>query len=63
VTEGRTSFRWSVLAFLAVTALAVFAVTALLVLLDPRSQEWWGDRLSELGTFVRALFAPLLDRG
>lgn len=63
MTGGRTSFRWSVLAFLAITALVVFAVTALLVLLDPRSQAWWGDRFSELGTLVRALLAPLLERG
>ncbi len=49
------TFRWNVLAFVAMLALVLFATTALLVLLDPRSQAWWGDRFSEVGTFVRSL--------
>jgi hypothetical protein len=49
------TFRWNVLAFVAMIVLVLFATTALLVLLDPRSQAWWGDRFSELGTFARAL--------
>jgi hypothetical protein len=49
------TFRWNVLAFVAIVALVVIASTALLVLLDPRSQAWWGDRFSELGTFFRSL--------
>lgn len=42
--------------------LVLFIATALLVLLDPRSQAWWGDRFSELGTFVRALVDAVLGR-
>lgn len=56
----RPSFRWNVLAFVAMVALVLFVSTALLVLLDPRSQAWWGDRFSELGTFVRALVDAVL---
>lgn len=60
MTEGRPSFRWNVLAFVAVTLLVVLLTVAMLVLLDPRSQAWWGDRFSELGTIVRALVDSLL---
>jgi hypothetical protein len=56
------TFRWNVLAFVAMLALVLFATTALLVLLDPRSQAWWGDRFSEIGTFVRALVDAILPR-
>ena len=35
-------------------AVAVLAVV-LLVLLDPRAQAFWGTKLSDLGTTVRAL--------
>ena len=56
------SFRWNVLAFAAMLALVVFATTALLVLLDPRSQAWWGDRFSEIGTFVRSVLDAILPR-
>jgi hypothetical protein len=35
----------------------------LLVLLDPRSQAWWGDRFSEVGTFVRQLVDLVTNRG
>ena len=56
------TLRWNVLAFVAMVALVLFLSTALLVLLDPRSQAWWGDRFSELGTFVRALLDAVLPR-
>lgn len=56
------TFRWNVLAFVAMAALVVLITTALLVLLDPRSQAWWGDRFSEIGTFVRALVDAVLPR-
>ncbi|MDE3112498.1 MAG: hypothetical protein KGK34_06100 [Chloroflexota bacterium] len=49
------SFRWNVLAFIAITAVVLAAATALLVLLDPRSQAWWGGLFSALGTFVRSV--------
>lgn len=56
------SFRWNVLAFVAMLVLVLFLSTALLVLLDPRSQAWWGDRSSELGTFVRAIVDAVVNR-
>ena len=57
------TFRWNVLAFVAITVCVLVLATALLVLLDPRSQAWWGDLFSELGTFVYGLLRPLLERG
>jgi len=63
VASGGPAFRWNVLAFIATVALVLFLSTALLVLLDPRSQAWWGDRFSELGTFVRALLDAVRPRG
>jgi hypothetical protein len=38
--------------------IAVLSV-ALLVLLDPRSQTFWGAKLSDLGTAARALVDQL----
>lgn len=58
----RPTFRWNVLSFLAVTALVLLLTIAMLVLLDPRSQDWWGDRFSGLGTFVRGLLDAVLPR-
>jgi hypothetical protein len=58
----RPTFRWNVLAFLAISALVVVLTVALLVLLDPRSQDWWGDRFSELGSFVRGVVDAVLPR-
>ncbi|MGH2378727.1 MAG: hypothetical protein ACRDGT_09645 [Candidatus Limnocylindria bacterium] len=62
MASDRPTFRWNVLAFLAISALVVVVTVVLLVLLDPRSQEWWGDRFSELGTFVRGLADALLPQ-
>lgn len=56
------TFRWNVLAFVAMLALVLFISTALLVLLDPRSQTWWGDRFSGVGTFMRALVDAVVGR-
>lgn len=53
------SFRDSAITFGAMTgAVAVLAVVAL-VLLDPRAQAFWGAKLSDLGTLVRALVNQL----
>ena len=53
------SFRDSALTFGAMTGtVAVLAVGAL-ILLDPRSQAFWGTKLSDLGTIVRALVNQL----
>jgi hypothetical protein len=57
------TFRWNALAFVAILAVVVLASTALLVLLDPRSQAWWGDRFSEVGTFVRQIVDVITNRG
>lgn len=54
------TFRWSVLSFVAITALVLMLAIALLVMLDPRSQAWWGDRFSELGTVVRGIVDAIL---
>lgn len=54
-SAGTPSFRWNVLAFIAITVVVLAAATALLVLLDPRSQAWWGALFSSLGTFVRSI--------
>lgn len=56
------TFRWNVLAFVAIVALVVLISTALLVLLDPRSQAWWGDRFSEMGSFVRGVIGAVTGR-
>lgn len=58
----RPTFRWNVLSFLAVTAVVLLLTIGMLVLLDPRSQDWWGDRFSDLGTFVRALVDAVVPR-
>ncbi|MBU6424022.1 MAG: hypothetical protein KGJ98_02880 [Chloroflexota bacterium] len=49
------SFRWSALAFVAITAVVLAAATGVLVLLDPRSQAWWGGLFSSLGTYARSI--------
>jgi hypothetical protein len=56
------TFRWNVLAFVAIVAIALVLSTAMLVLLDPRSQAWWGDRFSELGAVARGLISPFFSR-
>ena len=56
------SFRWNVLAFVAVVAIALALSTVMLVLLDPRSQAWWGDRFSEMGAVARGLISPFFSR-
>ena len=56
------TFRWNALAFVAIVAVALVLSTAMLVLLDPRSQAWWGDRFSELGAVVRGLTSSFFSR-
>ena len=62
MASSRPSFRWNVLAFVAIVTVALVLATAMLVLLDPRSQAWWGDRFSELGAVVHGLASPFLPR-
>lgn len=56
------TFRWSVIAFVLIVAAVIVLTIALLVLLDPRSQAWWGQRFSDLGTFVRSIADAVLPR-
>jgi hypothetical protein len=53
--EPGPTFQWSILAFVAIIAVVLIAATGLLVLLDPRSQAWWGDQISALGAFAHSL--------
>ena len=62
MAAGPPTFRWNVLAFAAIVAAVVLVSTALLILLDPRSQAWWGDRFSEVGTFLRGLADAVAPR-
>jgi len=55
VAQRRLSFRGSTIAFALMTVTIVVAAMALLILLDPRAQAYWGSRLSDLGTAVRQL--------
>ncbi|HLZ47197.1 MAG TPA: hypothetical protein VKR80_00945 [Candidatus Limnocylindria bacterium] len=48
------SFRDSAITFAFMTAVVAVLAVALLVLLDPRSQAFWGAKFEGLGTAVRA---------
>jgi hypothetical protein len=56
------TFRWNGLAFVAILAIVLALSTAMLVLLDPRSQAWWGDRWSEIAAVVRGLLSAVFSR-
>jgi len=62
VASSGPTFRWNVLAFVAILVIALALSTAMLVLLDPRSQAWWGDRWSELAAVARGLFSGIFAR-
>ena len=53
------SFRDSAITFAFMTAVVVVVAAALLVLLDPRSQAFWGAKFSDLGSSARALVNSL----
>jgi hypothetical protein len=53
------SFRDSALTFAVMTAVVAVLTVGLLVLLDPRSQTFWGAKLGDLGTAIRALVSQL----
>lgn len=58
MTEARARrlpFRSSVIGFVLMTALVVALAMGLLVLVDPRTQEYWSGRFGELLASVRAL--------
>ena len=56
MSERQLSPRASVISFVATSALATAAATALFLLLDPRTQDFYGTRLHDFVTFVRSLF-------
>jgi hypothetical protein len=53
------SFRDSAITFAFLTAVVLVLAVGLLVLLDPRSQAFWGAKFSDLGAAVRALVDQL----
>jgi hypothetical protein len=53
------SFRDSVITFAFMTAVVAVLAVGLLVMLDPRSQAFWGAKFDGLGTAVRALLDQL----
>lgn len=53
------SFRDSAITFGFMTAVVAVLTVGLLVLLDPRSQAFWGTKFSDLGTMVRVLVNSL----
>ena len=54
-TARRLSFRASVITFVLMSALVVALSMGLLILIDPRTQEYWSGRLGDLLAWVRAL--------
>jgi hypothetical protein len=53
------SFRDSTITFVFLTAIVAVLAVGILILLDPRSQGFWGARFSDLGTAVRSLVSQL----
>lgn len=51
----RLSFRGSVVSFVLMSALVVMIAMGLLILVDPRTQAYWGGRLGDLLAMLRAL--------
>jgi len=49
------SFRDSAITFLVMTAVVALLAVGVLVLLDPRSQAFWGAKFSDLGGAARAV--------
>ena len=54
-TRRGISFRDSAISFAFMTAVVAVLAVGLLVLLDPRSQAFWGAKFDGLGTATRAL--------
>jgi len=53
------SFRDSAITFGFTTALVAVLAVGLLILLDPRSEGFWGAKFSDLGAGVRSLVDSL----
>ena len=55
VSTRRHSFRAGVISFVLMSAFVVALAMGLLVLVDPRTQEYWSGRLGGLLAWIRAL--------
>lgn len=53
--RSRLSLRGSLVLFVLMSAAVSAAAMGLLVLLDPRTQAYWGGRLGDLLAFLRVL--------
>lgn len=53
--RSRLSLRGSLVLFVLMSAAVSAAAMGLLVLLDPRTQAYWGGRLGDLLAFLRGL--------
>jgi hypothetical protein len=53
------SFRDSAITWAFMTGVVAVLAVGLLILLDPRSQAFWGAKFSDFGTLVRALVNQL----
>ena len=58
-TRRGISFRDSAITFAFMTAAVAVLAVGLLVMLDPRSQAFWGAKFSDLGTLARAIWDQL----
>jgi hypothetical protein len=60
MADRRTlSFRDSAITFAFTTAIVAVLAVGLLILLDPRSQSFWGAKASDLATGARAFINGL----
>ena len=55
--DKRLTPRASVVSFVATSALATLAATGMFVLLDPRAQAFWGQRIADLVNALRTFVA------
>lgn len=60
MAAGRgVSFRDSTITFALMIGIIALLAGGTLILLDPRSQAFWGTKLSDLGTAARAVLSQL----
>ncbi len=53
--ERRVTFRASLVGFILICALVTAGAMGLLLVFDPRTQAFWGERWSDAVDFVRAI--------
>ncbi|CAN5231524.1 hypothetical protein BH18CHL2_BH18CHL2_12920 [soil metagenome] len=54
-TDDRLSLRGGLLGFVLMSGLVVAAALGLLVLIDPRTQAYWGERLGDVLAAARSV--------